>query len=110
MTWRGDSFNPVGVFHVKPMKNVIDDSNPTYYAANLAADIGKLHSQFAEKQPDWWRLVLSELHSHLDFAFPEIHNCEECGAALYTAFATCEECGHKFNQGADVIPPFEDEF
>ena len=84
-----------------------DDLNPARYAAQLAETIGSLHRHLAAEQPDWWQQVVDELHSRLDKEFPPFYDCQECGAALYAAFATCEECGHKFNQGADVIPPWK---
>ncbi len=87
--------------------NTVDNLNPARYAAQLAETIGSLHRHLAAKQPDWWQQVVDELHSRLDKEFPPFYDCQECGAALYAAFATCEECGHKFNQGADVIPPWK---
>lgn len=84
-----------------------DDLNPARYAAQLAETIGSLHRHLAAEQPDWWQQVVDELHSRLDKEFPPFYDSQECGAALYAAFATCEECGHKFNQGADVIPPWK---
>ena len=87
--------------------NTVDNLNPARYAAQLAETIGSLHRHLAAEQPDWWQQVVAELHSRLDKEFPPFHDCQECGAALYAAFATCEECGHKFNQGADVIPPWK---
>ena len=87
--------------------NTVDNLNPARYAAQLAETIGSLHRHLAAEQPDWWQQVVAELHSRLDKEFPPFYDCQECGAALYAAFATCEECGHKFNQGADVIPPWK---
>lgn len=82
--------------------NTVDNLNPARYAAQLAETIGSLHRHLAAEQPDWWQQVVDELHSRLDKEFPPFYDCQECGAALYAAFATCEECGHKFNQGADM--------
>lgn len=90
---------------MKPMNDPAKAAyfEPARYASKLAAMISEHQSK--DERPDWWQQVVAQLHSQLDKQFPPFYDCEECGAALYAAFATCEECGHKFNQGADVIPP-----
>ena len=92
---------------MKPMNDPAKDAyfEPARYASKLAALISEHQSK--DERPDWWQQVVAELHGLLDKQFPPFYDCEECGAALYAAFATCEECGHKFNQGADVVPPWK---